>query len=156
MSHYCVSGTTRATACCMNTSTVAFVPKEDSKCTHSSLEIFLVIILTHTFSRRKPKRAATQGRKSQVKSVLTTRLLFYFIIFCNLMVHFVKFSRSFTTEVIKNALAFHFVKWLIIHGTRESKISGGGGGFIRLSYFMYVRCCRFALFKTFMPCFGWF
>ena len=40
----------------MNTSTMAFVPKEDSKCTHSSLEIFLMIILTHTFSRREPKR----------------------------------------------------------------------------------------------------
>ena len=56
MSHYCVSGITRATACCMNTSTMAFVPKEDSKCTHSSLEIFLMTILTRTFSRREPKR----------------------------------------------------------------------------------------------------
>ena len=50
VSHYCVSGTTRTTVCCMNTSTMAFVPKEDSKCTHSSFEIFLIIILTHTFS----------------------------------------------------------------------------------------------------------
>ena len=33
-----VSGTTRTTAYCMNTSKMAFVPKEDSKCTHSSLE----------------------------------------------------------------------------------------------------------------------
>ena len=56
MSRYCVSGTTRTTAYCMNTSTMTFVPKEDSKCTHSSLEIFLMIILTHTFSRREPKR----------------------------------------------------------------------------------------------------
>ena len=56
MSHYCGSGTTRTTACCMNASTMAFVPKEYSKCTHSSLEIFLMIILTHTFSRREPKR----------------------------------------------------------------------------------------------------
>ena len=32
-----------------------------------------------------------------------------------------------------------------MHGTRESKISGGGGGFFRFSYFMYVTCCRFAL-----------
>ena len=54
-----------------------------------------------------------------------------------------------------HALAFHFVRWLIIHGTRESKISGGGGGFVRFSYFMYVTC-RFALVKTFMPCFRWF
>ena len=53
VSHYCVSGTTRTTACCMNTSTMVFVPKE---CTHSSLEIFLMIILTHTSSRREPKR----------------------------------------------------------------------------------------------------
>ena len=49
-----------------------------------------------------------------------------------------------------HALAFHFVRWLIIHGTRESKISGGGGGFVRFSYFMYVTC-RFALVKTFRP-----
>ena len=47
------------------------------------------------------------------------------------------------------------MRWLIIHGTRESKISGGGGGFVRFSYFMYVTCCRFALVKTFMPCFRW-
>ena len=78
-------------------------------------------------------------------------LLFYFVTFCNLIVHFVKFFRSFTTEVIKNiigmhALAFYFVRWLIIHGTRESKISGGGRGFVRFSYFVYVTCCRFALF----------
>ena len=33
-----------------------------------------------------------------------------------------------------------------IHGTRESKISGGGRGFVRFSYFVYVTCCRFALF----------
>ena len=33
---------------------------------------------------------------------MTTSLLFDFITFCNLIVHFVKFFRSFTTEVIKN------------------------------------------------------
>ena len=54
--HYRVSGTTRTTTCCMNTNTMAFVSKEDSKCTHSSLEIFRILILTHTFSRREPKR----------------------------------------------------------------------------------------------------
>ena len=44
-----------------------------------------------------------------------------------------------------------------MHGTRnQSKISGGGGGLVQFSYFMYVTCCRFALFKTFMPCFRWF
>ena len=68
----------------------------------------------------------------------------------------VKFFRSFTTEVIKNMLAFHFVRWLIRHRTRESKISGGGGGFVRFSYFMYLTCCRFHLFETFMPCLRWF
>ena len=156
--HHCISGTT---ACCMNTSMMAFVPKEDSKCLHSSLEIFLMIILTHTFSRCEPKHLLVpRVEKNQVKSVLTTSLLFYSITFCNLIVHFVKFFRSFTTEVITkynwHALAFHFVRWLIIHGTREGKISGGGGGFIRFLYFMYVTCCRFALFKTFMPCFRWF
>ena len=44
-----------------------------------------------------------------------------------------------------------------MHGTRnQSNISGGGGGLVQFSYFMYVTCCRFALFKTFMPCFRWF
>ena len=56
MSHYCVSGTTRTTACCMNASTMAFVPKEDPEGTHSLLKIFPRIILTHTFPRREPKR----------------------------------------------------------------------------------------------------
>ena len=28
----------------------------------------------------------------------------------------------------------------------KSKISGGGGGFVRFSIFMYVICCRLALF----------
>ena len=48
-------------------------------------------------------------------------------------------------------LSHHFVRWLIIHGTRKSKISGGGGSFVRFSYFMHVTC-HFALFNTFMPC----
>ena len=56
MSHYCGSGTTRTTACCMNASTMAFVPKEDPEGTHSSLKILPRIILTHTFTRREPKR----------------------------------------------------------------------------------------------------
>ena len=55
---------------------------------------------------------------------------------------FVKFFKSFTIEVI----IIHFVRWLIIHGIRESKNSVGGGDFVRFSYFMYVTCCRFALF----------
>ena len=38
----------------------------------------------------------------------------------------------------------------------KSKISGGGGGFVPFSLFMYVICCRLALFKIFMPCFRWF
>ena len=159
MSHYCVSGTTRTTACCMNTSTMAFVPKEDSKCTHGSLEIFLIIILTHTFSRHEPKHLLVPRVEKAKASQSWLRV--YFTTFCNLIVHFVKFFRSFTTEVIKkynwHALAFYFVRWLIIHGTRENKISGGGGGgFVRFSYFMYVTCCRCALFKTFLPCFRWF
>ena len=66
----------------------------------------------------------------------------------------VYFSKSFTTVQadycgnIKcnwHALAFHFVRWLIVQGNRESKISGVGGGFVRFSYFMYVTC-RLALF----------
>ena len=39
----------------------------------------------------------------------------------------------------------------MINGTRESKILGGGRCF-RFSCFMYVTCCRLALFSTFMPC----
>ena len=36
-----------------------------------------------------------------------------FIIFCNLLVNFVKFSKSFTTEVIKNIIGMfsHFILW---------------------------------------------
>ena len=50
MSHYCVSGTTRTTACCINASTMVFVPKEDPEGTHNSLKIFVMTILIHTFS----------------------------------------------------------------------------------------------------------
>ena len=39
-------------------------------------------------------------------------------------------------------LAFHLSAWLMIQGTRESKILGGGGCFVRFSYFKYVTCCR--------------
>ena len=42
----------------------------------------------------------------------------------------VKFFRSFTTEVIKNMIDMLSQFISIIHGTRESKISGGGGGFV--------------------------
>ena len=54
-----------------------------------------------------------QGTKSQVKSVLTTSLLFYLVIFCNLIVHFVKIFRPFTTEVIENIIGMlsHFISW---------------------------------------------
>ena len=38
----------------------------------------------------------------------------------------------------------------MIQGTRESKILGGSGCFVRFSYFMYVTC-RLALFETFIP-----
>ena len=41
----------------------------------------------------------------------------------------------------------------MIQGTRESKILGGSGCFVRFSYFTYVTCCRLALFETFIPCF---
>ena len=32
------------------------------------------------------------------------------------------------------------------------RILGGGGCSVRFLYFMYMTCCRLALFKTFMPC----
>ena len=111
MSHYCVSGTIRTTACCMNASTMAFVPKEDSECTHGSLEIFLIIILTHTFSRREPKHLLVPRVEKAKESQSWLRV--YFTTLCNLIVHFVKFFRSFTTEVIKNIIGMlsHFISW---------------------------------------------
>ena len=42
----------------------------------------------------------------------------------------VKFFRSFTTEVVKNMIGMLSQFISIIHGTRESKISGGGGVFV--------------------------
>ena len=80
---------------------MAFVPKEDPEATHSSLKIFLTTILIHPFSRREPGRLLVPRveKPSQV-SLLSTSLLFYFIIFCNLTFHFVKFFKSFTTKAI--------------------------------------------------------
>ena len=57
----------------------------------------------------------------------------------------IKFPSEGNIKYNCHAFAFHFVRWLIIHETRESKISGGGGGFVRFSHFMYVTCCRLAL-----------
>ena len=51
----------------------------------------------------------------------------------------------------RNEMRDHFIVWLTIQGTRESNILGGGGCFVRFSYFKYVTCCRLALLKTFMP-----
>ena len=54
------------------------------------------------------------------------------------------------------ALAFDFVRWLIVKGPgrvrfqREVKVLFGSP-----SYFTYVTC-RLALFQKFMPCFRWF
>ena len=56
VTHHCVSGTTSTTACCMNASTMASAPKEDLEGTHSSLNIFLMTIVIHTFCRLEPKR----------------------------------------------------------------------------------------------------
>ena len=83
VSHYCVNGTTRTTACCLNASTMAFVPKENPEGTHSSLKIFLVTILTHTFSRREPKRLlAPRVEKAQSSQSFDNEfviLLYYFL-----------------------------------------------------------------------------
>ena len=81
--HYCVSGTTRTSACCMNASTMAFVAKEDPEGTHSSLKIFLMIILIHTFSRREPKRLLVprveKAQSSQSFDNEFVILLYYFL-----------------------------------------------------------------------------
>ena len=83
VSHYCVSGTTRTSACCMNASTMAFVAKEDPEGTHSSLKIFLMIILIHTFSRREPKRLLVprveKAKSSQSFDYEFVILLYYFL-----------------------------------------------------------------------------
>ena len=52
MSHHCIRGTIRTTACRMNARTMAFVPKEDPQGTYSSFKIFLMqTIRIHTLSR---------------------------------------------------------------------------------------------------------
>ena len=83
-SHYCVIGTTRTTACCMNGSSLAFVPKEDPKGAHSSLKIFLMTILTHTFSRLEPKRLLVprveKGKSSQSFDDEFVILIYYFFL----------------------------------------------------------------------------
>ena len=56
------------------------------------------------------------------------------------------FYYSGNIEYSYHALAFHFGIWLIIPGTREIKISGGGCGFVGFSYFMCATCSRLALF----------
>ena len=53
-------------------------------------------------------------------------------------------------------LSFVLSQWLMIQGTSEGKILAGSGCFVPFSYFMYVTCCRLALFQTFIPCFRWF
>ena len=53
-------------------------------------------------------------------------------------------ERGSPREYSWHALAFYFVRWLIIQVTKYRKTSGGGG-FARFSYFMYVTCCRLAL-----------
>ena len=119
----CVSGTTHTTECCMNTSMMALVPKEDSKCTYSLLEIFLIIILTHTFSRREPKHLQKLDS-------------------CNLIVHFVKFFRSFTTEVIKNIIGMllHFISWdgWLYMGPGRVRFQGE----VEVSFDSHISCTR--------------
>ena len=86
MSDHCVNGTTRINARCVNASTIVFVPKENPDGTHSSLKILMTIV-NRTFSRPEAKRLLIpRVEKSEVKSVLTTSLLHYFISFCKLSV----------------------------------------------------------------------
>ena len=83
MSHYCGSGTTRTTACCMNASTMAFVLKEDPEGTHSLLKILLMTILIHTFSIREPERLLVprveKAKSSQSFDYEFVLLLYYFL-----------------------------------------------------------------------------
>ena len=70
MIDHCLSGTSRTNACCMNASTIVFVPKEDPEGTQSSLKIFLMTIVNHTSSRHEPKGLLIpRVQKSQMKSV---------------------------------------------------------------------------------------
>ena len=50
--------------------------------------------------KSEPKRLLIGYKKPSQVSLLTTSLLFYFIIICTLIVHFLKFFKSFTTEGI--------------------------------------------------------
>ena len=81
--------------------------------------------------------------------------LYTFIMFWNLF-----FTPALFLGVMGYArflfLSFVLSQWLMIQGTSESKILAGSGCFVRFSYFMYVTCCRLALFQTFIPCFRWF
>ena len=67
----------------MNASTMPFVPKEDPEGTHSSLKIFLMTILIHTFSRREPKRLLVprveKAKSSQSFDYGFVILLYYFL-----------------------------------------------------------------------------
>ena len=81
MSHYCVSGTTRTTACCMNASTMAFVTKEDPEGKHSSLKLFLTTILTHTFSTREPKRLLVPRVEKAKSSQSGLRVCYFTLLF---------------------------------------------------------------------------
>ena len=75
--------------------------------------------------------------------------LYTFIMFWNLF-----FTPALFLGVMGYArflfLSFVLSQWLMIQGTRESKILAGSGCFVRFSYFMYVTCCRLALFQTFI------
>ena len=72
-------------------STKTFVPKEDPEGKHSSLKNILMNILIHPFSRREPKRLLVpRVEKTESSESFDFTTLFYLIIFCNLIVHFVK------------------------------------------------------------------
>ena len=83
-SHYCVIGTTRTTACCMNGSSLAFVPKEDPKGTYSSLKIFFNDHSYSYFCRREPKRLLVprveKGKSSQSFDDEFVILIYYFFL----------------------------------------------------------------------------
>ena len=82
---------------------MAFVSKEDPVGRHSSRKIFLMTTLIHTFSRREPKRLLVRRVEKTGSSESFNYdfiLLLSKIIFCNLIVHFVKLFKSSATEGI--------------------------------------------------------
>ena len=108
-----MSGTTHTTACCMNASRMAFVPKEYSEGTHSLLKIFLMTILTHTFSRQEPK-CLLVPRVEKAKSSQSWLQVCYFTSLFFVTWQFI-FKSSLSLLLLREykviSMLSHFIPW---------------------------------------------